>query len=406
VSSLDLLPDPSRPESAETLRWFAVAQSVADTLRSDAVERDRANSLPFAEMDLIRASGLLEAGIAVEFGGGGLPWNITSQLVRIVARSDASIAHILGYHYVWLRFIGTFDTPQSEAALRDTATNRWLWASPGSNRAAGYPAITSTSTGHIVHGDSGFATGGPVADRLFAITIDSVTNEMVVVTVDPASDAVTFSGEWDVLGQRLSASQSIGLSQLAVSDADILRRFGDVALGQTPRQSLGVLHFQLTFGILHLAIAEGALLEASAYTREHTRPALHSSVERGRDEPFILNTYGDYVAKVQAVSALVERATGALEWLYALADDATGQQRAAVAELIASAKVTSTEVALEVSGGIFELTGARSASSSFGLDRFWRNVRTLTLHDPVAYKRDELGRYFVNGEAPVPSGYR
>ena len=406
MSSLDLLPDPSNPESAEHLRWFAVAQDVADRLRSDVVERDRANALPLAEVELLRASGLLEAGVSAEFGGAGLPWSLTSQLVRIVARSDASIAHILGYHYVWLRYIATFDTPQSEQALRSTVENRWLWASPGSNRVAGYPRISTSVDGYVVHGDSGFATGAPVADRLFSITIDSESNEMVVVLVDPRSPAVVFSGEWDVVGQRLSASQSIALNALDVHEEDILKRFGDVAEGQTPRQSLGVLHFQLTFGILHLAIAEGALLEAAAYTREFTRPALHSTVENGYNEPFILNTYGDYVARVQAVSALVERGVTALEWLYALGDDATSVQRAAVAEIIASAKVTSTEVALQVSSGIFELTGARSASSSYGLDRFWRNVRTLTLHDPVAYKRDELGRYFVNGEAPVPSGYR
>ncbi|MDF2443700.1 MAG: hypothetical protein JWR01_1903 [Subtercola sp.] len=425
MSSLDLLPDPSAVENAGTLRWFQAAQDVADELRRTVVERDHANALPLAEIELLRAAGLLQAGIPTEFGGAGLTWRVTSELVRIIGRSDASIAHILGYHYVWLRYIATFETPQSEQALRDTAESGWLWASPGSNREVGYPRITSgtgdgtgddfggsgtgdagNGRGFVVHGDSGFATGAPVADRLFAITIDAESNEMVVVTVDPSSPRVTFSGEWDALGQRLSASQSIALDRLAVTEAQILKRFGDVTLGQTPRQSVGVLHFQLTFGILQLAIAEGALLEAAAYTREHTRPALHSTVERGRDEPFILNAYGDYLARVQGVSALVERAVGALEWLYALGDAATASQRTAVAEIIAAAKVTSTETALAVSSGLFDLTGARSTTRSFALDRFWRNARTLSLHDPVAYKRDELGRYFVNGEAPVPSGYR
>ncbi|GGF22347.1 acyl-CoA dehydrogenase family protein [Subtercola lobariae] len=406
MSSLDLLPDPSNVEPADHLRWYALAQGVADQLRADIVERDRANALPVAEVQLLRSSGLLTAGLPEAIGGGGLPWRTTSQLVRIIARSDASIAHILGYHYVWLRYIQTFETPQSEKALRDTVQNRWLWASPGSNRAVGYPKTTATDGGHVVHGDSGFATGAPVADRLFSITIDSETNEMVVVIVDPQSPSVSFTGEWDVLGQRLSASQSITLDQLAITDAEILKRFGDVTLGQTPRQSVGVLHFQLTFGILHLAIAEGALLEAADYTRNHTRPALHSTVSNGHDEPFILNAYGDYLANVQAVSALVERGVNALEWLYALGDDATAEQRAAVAEIIASAKVTSTDVALAVSSGLFELTGARSTATNLAFDRFWRNVRTLSLHDPVAYKRDELGRYFINGEAPIPSGYR
>jgi hypothetical protein len=40
-----------------------------------------------------------------------------------------------------------------------------------------------------------------------------------------------------------------------------------------------------------------------------------------------------------------------------------------------------------------------------GLDRFWRNVRTHTLHDPVAYKRREVGRLVFEGELPEPTWY-
>ena len=59
-----------------------------------------------------------------------------------------------------------------------------------------------------------------------------------------------------------------------------------------------------------------------------------------------------------------------------------------------------------VSGGrIFEVTGARSTATAEGLDRFWRNVRTHTLHDPVAYKRREVGRWVLEGELPEPTWY-
>lgn len=54
----------------------------------------------------------------------------------------------------------------------------------------------------------------------------------------------------------------------------------------------------------------------------------------------------------------------------------------------------------------FEVTGARSTATSEGLDRFWRNIRTHTLHDPVAYKRREVGRWVLEGELPEPTWYR
>ena len=38
-------------------------------------------------------------------------------------------------------------------------------------------------------------------------------------------------------------------------------------------------------------------------------------------------------------------------------------------------------------------------------DRFWRNVRTHTLHDPIDYKLNTLGRWALKGEAPDPQNY-
>lgn len=405
MSRLDLIPD-AAPADEVGADWLAVATEVADVLGRDVLERDRRNALPVTEIELLRDRRLLTISIPQEFGGEGLPWSAVLDVVRIIGRVDPSIAHILGYHYVWLRFIESFETPQALRALGDTVTHRWLWASPGNNRATGYPALIDESDQHRVTGDSGFATGAPVADQLFALTLAGDEKALVIVQVDPHDPAVSFDGEWDVLGQRLTASQSIAFADLVLGDESVLRRFGSVADEQDPRQSVQVLHFQHLFGLLQLAIAEGALLAAVEYTRQHTRPALHSSVERGRDEPAILDSYGRLVADVQALSALVERGARELSWLVDQKDAVTAEQRAHVAEIIASARIVSTEVGLEVTTAIFDLTGARSTATRFGLDRFWRNLRTLSLHDPVAYKRDEVGRFFVNGERPRPSGIR
>jgi alkylation response protein AidB-like acyl-CoA dehydrogenase len=78
----------------------------------------------------------------------------------------------------------------------------------------------------------------------------------------------------------------------------------------------------------------------------------------------------------------------------------TWEARGELAELIAALKVASTDVALHVTSTVFEVTGARATSNAVGLDRFWRNVRTHTLHDPVAYKQREVGDHFLNGTHP------
>ncbi|MBF9266412.1 monooxygenase, partial [Acidovorax cattleyae] len=39
------------------------------------------------------------------------------------------------------------------------------------------------------------------------------------------------------------------------------------------------------------------------------------------------------------------------------------------------------------------------------LDRHWRNLRTHTLHDPLAYKLRELGEWALQQRHPDPSFY-
>jgi hypothetical protein len=71
------------------------------------------------------------------------------------------------------------------------------------------------------------------------------------------------------------------------------------------------------------------------------------------------------------------------------------RERGEAAEWVASFKVVATDTALRVTAGVFEVTGSRATGRKVGLDRFWRDVRTHSLHDPVAYKNREVGEYVL-----------
>jgi alkylation response protein AidB-like acyl-CoA dehydrogenase len=160
--------------------------------------------------------------------------------------------------------------------------------------------------------------------------------------------------------------------------------------------------------LIHLLLgtAEGALLAARDYTRTRTRTWIHSNVDSALEDPHILDTYGELVSRVQALGALAERAEQAAAWALERGTELTAQERANAATLGASAKVVATQVALDTTSRVFVTAGARSAKRSVGLDRFWRNARTETLHSPVAYKLEEVGRFFLNGTIATPSDYR
>ena len=52
-----------------------------------------------------------------------------------------------------------------------------------------------------------------------------------------------------------------------------------------------------------------------------------------------------------------------------------------------------------------QLAGTSATTGQKGLDRFWRNLRTHSLHDPVDYKLQELGNWALNDSYPQPSFY-
>ena len=116
-------------------------------------------------------------------------------------------------------------------------------------------------------------------------------------------------------------------------------------------------------------------------------------------------TLGELKARTAAVAALVEKLGRAYDLLIAKAGEVTAEERAELAVAIAEAKIVSTETGVEVANRIFEVTGTSSASNDVGLDLYWRNVRTHSLHDPVDYKKIEVGQYFLHGEAQPISLY-
>lgn len=190
---------------------------------------------------------------------------------------------------------------------------------------------------------------------------------------------------------------------------------------------------QLVFSNFYLGIALGALDYATKYTTTNTRawpfggdvslthyflnfaPGIgqvantQQNKEKPTDEFYILSTYGNFLAHLRAATALADKAGLEADSVYGKYSDKrdglTAQERGDLAEWIASVKVVTTDTGLRVTAGVFEVTGAKATASKVGLDRFWRDLRTHTLHDPVAFKNRELGRYQLLGEIPEPTWY-
>jgi alkylation response protein AidB-like acyl-CoA dehydrogenase len=71
---------------------------------------------------------------------------------------------------------------------------------------------------------------------------------------------------------------------------------------------------------------------------------------------------------------------------------------------VGEAKAFAGDIALEVTSEVFALGGTRSVDPRHSLDRYWRDARTHTLHDPNRWKYFHAGNYVLNGIFPPSNG--
>lgn len=259
----------------------------------------------------------------------------------------------------------------------------------------------------VFNGRKSFSTGSKVSDLTVLEGVVEGTDQHVFAVVPSQQRGITFHDDWDNLGQRLTESGSVTVEDVRVS--------WDEALGYVDKQfqprtyaTLNTPTIQLVFANFYLGIAQGALEAATTYTREKTRPwpCGGDDKESAAEEFYILEGYGDLQSKLWAAESLIDDTDRRLdELLHADRDGVTAQQRGEAEVRIAAAKQRIIDTGLEIATRAFELTGARATAAKNGLDIYWRNLRTHSLHDPVAYKRKEVGRHALTGEHPEPTWY-
>ncbi|MFE5856985.1 acyl-CoA dehydrogenase family protein [Streptomyces sp. NPDC056500] len=393
------------PVPTDASGWIARAAEVSAVLAVDAAARDKAGDTPYAEVQLLKDSGLVTLLGPVAHGGGGQNWTTAYRVVREVSKADGSIGQLLGYHYLWnwaARLVGTSEQWQQVEA--QAAEHRWFFGGAVNPRDNDVVVREEGGDTLVFTGRKSFSTGSKISDVTVIEGVLEGTDQHIFAIVPSDSEGLTFHDDWDNIGQRLTESGSVTIDGVRVPWAAAA---GYTDKKFTPRvyNTLNVPTIQLVFVNFYLGIAAGALETAATYTRTKTRPWLHGGQEQAVDEPYVIDVYGDLTAKLWQAEAFADRVAEEGERLHADPDAITPRDRGAFEVRVAAAKAVSTDVALEITSRIFEVTGARSTASGEGLDRFWRNVRTHTLHDPVAYKRREVGRHVLTGELPEPTWY-
>jgi len=389
--------------SAEELaRWRDVADRVADELRPGALERDRTSD-PRDGLEILRASGLANLVIPAENGGHGAHWETAFDVIRTVSRADASLGQILGYHYLNQACVAFYGDPAGRERWYRASVDGDLFWSDSFNPVSPDLSFTADGDDYVLSGTKRFATGAAATDVVIAGAIAQggrYDGELVVFALETRRAGVEHPDDWDHLGQRASASGSIRYTDVRITEADVIG-----VDREEPFAALVTPGVQLLLANSYLAGAQAALAQAREIVLGRSNAWFLSGVDRYADDPTVHRVLGELVAQTAAVEALADRLARRFDEAVARGSDTTESDRGRIEVEIAALKVASTRTALEVTSRVFEVAGASATANRVGLDLFWRNVRTYTLHDPVDYKSIEVGAHFLDGRLQPVSLY-
>ena len=379
----------------------AIAEQLAGQFAETAVERDKRGGTAKKERDLLRDSRLLTLSIPEKNGGWSSDWPEILKIVRIFARVDSSLAQLFGFQHLMLATIDLFgNESQREFYFNETVLNRWFWGNALNPIDVSTHAVEHEDGSLVINGRKGFSTGSVDSD---ALIISALKDKKLIVAAVPSNRVgIKILNDWNNIGQRQTDSGTVEFSNVEIREDEILKSPGPLG---SIRATLRPCLAQAILANVYLGLAEGALSEARDYTTTQTRPWLSSGVDRPQEDPYILSHYGNMWVEIQAARSLLNEASESFQRAWNEGEALTENQRGRCALDIATAKVLTTRAGLDVCNRMFEVMGSRATVASARLDRFWRNIRTYTLHDPVDYKIKDLGDWALNHQIPRPSFY-
>ncbi|MDM9623934.1 SfnB family sulfur acquisition oxidoreductase [Rhizobium sp. S96] len=379
---------------------ITAAQELAARFAVSASRRDSDRLLPFEELDQLARSGLLAITVPSQYGGLDVSNAVLAEVTAILSEADSSIGQIPQNHFYILEALRTDGSEEQKRYFfgRALAGDRFgnALSERGTKTVGHYNTrITPDGPGYRINGQKYYSTGVIFAHWITIFAVDA-EDRLVMAFVPKGTEGVEIVDDWDGFGQRTTGSGTTVLNNVYVrADSVVLHHKGFER--PTTIGSVG----QIIHAGVDLGIARAAFAETLDFIRTKSRPWTNSGVERASDDPLTIAKVGDIAIKLEAATALVERAGRKVD---AAQIDATEEKVVEATLSVAAAKVLTTEIAIEASNTLFDLAGTSSVKLGLNLDRHWRNARTHTLHDPVRWKHHVVGNYHLNGVAPPKSG--
>ncbi|WP_377295204.1 acyl-CoA dehydrogenase family protein [Rhizobium sp. SG2393] len=386
-----------------TARYEALAERFrplfAEIARG-AVGRDLERGLPVGEIAALKAAGFGAVRIPEAEGGAGATLPELFNLLIELSAADSNITQALRGHFGFVEEVVNRATgPQRSRWVErivagDLVGNAWTEIGNAS-QAAFSTRVSEKDGGLVVNGAKYYTTGSLFADWI-NVGVTGLDGASSAAQVRRDAAGVTVFDDWDGFGQILTASGTATFTDVAVDPLDVVPDEVQFRYGAGYYQTV---HLATLAGIGR-AIANETAEAVAKRTRHYTNAA----GPRSSQDPQVLQVVGRIRSNAYAATAIVLQVARSLERAYQahFSGDPAAEERAnVVAEIETSQALTVvTNLVLEAATILFDTLGASAARKPAGLDRHWRNARTLASHNPRIYKDRIVGDFAVNGTPP------
>lgn len=389
----------STPSGAHLIRSDAEAIEVAHRLAArfavEASVRDRERRLPHAELDEFSASGLWGITIPKAYGGAGVSYATVGEVIAIISAADSSLGQIpqnhLGVLDILLQTASEAQKQHYFAKVLQGYRFGNAFSEAKSKNAGVFDTQVRVEGDQVrIDGEKFYCTGALFAHIVPVVGVNEA-GQAHIAFVERGTPGMTIVDNWDGFGQRTTASGNVFFDAVKVPLSAVIPAY----LAFETSTANGPIS-QIIQAAVDTGIAAGALEEVVIHARL-ARPWIDSGNDHGWQDPYTQAAIGDLQWRLHGTQAILAKAGRAVDRALAEPNEDTVAEASLV---VAQAKVLSAEIALLASSKVFELGGTRSALGKHNLDRYWRNARTHTLHDPARWKYHLIGNHVVNGIKP------
>jgi alkylation response protein AidB-like acyl-CoA dehydrogenase len=389
------------PPTADLDTLRATFGPLFDQIAQGSLDREKGRVFPRDEVRLLNDAGFGTLRIPVEHGGFGASLEQTFLLLADLGAADANVSHIWRNHLAFVE--DRLNAPVSET------NNAWIkrflagefvgggWTEANNVTLANLVTTVRAADDHwVVTGAKYYATGSLYADWLDVLGRGD-DGELLTALVRSDAAGVTLIDDWRGFGQRTTASGSARYDGVRAEPGNVFPA--------RDRFTYQAHFYQIAMLSVLTGITRAALRDGSSALAARQRNYPQGLAEVPTDDAQLLQVIGELSADAFAAEAALTQSARTLDRIVAgrLAGAAAdARARLIDAEVaVSQAQLVIIAAALRATTALFDALGASGVSEELGLDRHWRNARTLASHNPRVYKARILGEWFINGKDPV-----